>query len=85
MEVLRPRQQWDVAVELMATLEWVVVGCVGVAALYTSRGAGGVCRWGLLCECGFGCRCVLGWMIGTHAFFRRLLYESEIDGELWFT
>ena len=43
MEVLRPRQQWDVAVEPMAMLELGCGGMCGVVALYTSRGAGWVC------------------------------------------
>jgi len=39
MEALRPRQQWDVAVEPMGTLEWVVVGmCACVVVVLYSPG-----------------------------------------------
>ena len=85
MEVLRPRQQWDVAVEPMARLEWVVVGCVRVVGLYAPGVLEGCVEEGVLCECRCECECGLGWMMRTNAFFRRLLYESEIDRELWFT
>jgi len=61
MDVLRPRQQWDVAVEPMGMLEWVVVGRVCVVGLYTPGVLDGCVDGWVLCECIFDVKVDVFW------------------------